>query len=76
MDYGLLQHIQTPTDLKKIKINELNLLAVELRQFIIDVVSTKKGHLGAGLGVVELSIALHYVYNTPDDILIWDVGLG
>lgn len=74
MDYGLLQHIQTPTDLKKIKINELNLLAVELRQFIIDVVSTKKGHLGAGLGVVELSIALHYVYNTPDDILIWDVG--
>ena len=53
---------------------DLPLLASELRDFIIDVVSSKEGHLGASLGVVELTIALHYVLNTPDDRLIWDVG--
>jgi 1-deoxy-D-xylulose-5-phosphate synthase len=54
---------------------KLNLqLAQELRNFIIDVVSVKEGHLGASLGVIELTIALHYVFNTPDDLLIWDVG--
>ena len=49
-------------------------LPTELRQFIIEIVATKEGHLGASLGVVELTIALHYVFNTPDDLLIWDVG--
>jgi 1-deoxy-D-xylulose-5-phosphate synthase len=47
----------------------------KLRNFIIDVVSVKEGHLGASLGVIELTIALHYVFNTPDDLLIWDVGI-
>ncbi len=70
----LLTHIEFPEDLKKIPLDELPRLAQELREFIIDIVSTKEGHLGASLGVVELTIALHYVFNTPDDKLIWDVG--
>jgi 1-deoxy-D-xylulose-5-phosphate synthase len=74
METKILHRIHTPRDLKKVEPSQLSVLASEMRQFIIDVVSTKKGHLGAGLGVVELTIALHYVFNTPDDILIWDVG--
>ncbi|MEC3964132.1 1-deoxy-D-xylulose-5-phosphate synthase [Flagellimonas halotolerans] len=70
----LLPHIESPEDLKKIPLYELPKLAQELREFIIDIVSTKEGHLGASLGVVELTIALHYVFNTPNDKLIWDVG--
>ncbi|UOB15990.1 1-deoxy-D-xylulose-5-phosphate synthase [Abyssalbus ytuae] len=70
----LLKNINSPYDLKKIEINQLPQLAKELREFIIEVVSTKEGHLGASLGVVELTIALHYVFDTPDDLLIWDVG--
>jgi len=74
MKSKLLSKLNYPTDLRKLTLAELPVLAAELREFIIDIVSTKKGHLGAGLGVVELSIALHYVYNTPKDLLIWDVG--
>ena len=70
----LLKHINYPSDLRKLTVDELPLLAKELRDFIIDIVSTKEGHLGASLGVVELTIALHYVFNTPEDELIWDVG--
>lgn len=70
----LLAHINTPKDLKKLTLDELPRLAQELREFIIDVVSTKEGHLGASLGVIELTIALHYVFDTPNDKLIWDVG--
>ncbi|MBS9464083.1 1-deoxy-D-xylulose-5-phosphate synthase [Flagellimonas sp. 389] len=70
----LLTHINTPNDLKKLSLDELPQLALELREFIIDIVSTKEGHLGASLGVVELTIALHYVFDTPNDKLIWDVG--
>lgn len=70
----LLPHIESPEDLKKIPLYELPKLAQELREFIIDIVSTKEGHLGASLGAVELTIALHYVFNTPNDKLIWDVG--
>ncbi len=70
----LLQHIDSPKDLKKLSVGQLHQLAQELRQFIIDIVATKEGHLGASLGVVELTIALHYVFNTPKDKLIWDVG--
>lgn len=70
----LLSNILSPTDLRKLSIAELPVLAQELREFIIDIVSTKEGHLGASLGVVELTIALHYVFNTPDDQLVWDVG--
>ena len=62
----LLPTIGSPDDLKKLSESQLPALAAELRQFIIDVVSVKEGHLGASLGVVELTIALHYVFNTPD----------
>ncbi|HLV47070.1 MAG TPA: 1-deoxy-D-xylulose-5-phosphate synthase [Flavobacterium sp.] len=71
---NILSKIQSPEDVKKLKTKELPFLAAELRDFIIDIVSTKEGHLGASLGVVELTIALHYVFDTPKDKLIWDVG--
>ncbi|MDF0707931.1 1-deoxy-D-xylulose-5-phosphate synthase [Flagellimonas okinawensis] len=70
----LLTHIESPKELKKLPLEKLPKLAQELREFIIDIVSTKEGHLGASLGVVELTIALHYVFDTPKDKLIWDVG--
>ena len=71
---NLLQNINNPTDLRKLEPSQLPQLAKELRDFIIDIVSVKEGHLGASLGVVELTIALHYVFNTPEDLLVWDVG--
>ncbi len=74
MSKELLQHINNPKDLRKLKSEQLAQLAKELRQFIIDIVATKEGHLGASLGVVELTIALHYVFDTPNDLLVWDVG--
>ncbi|AWA29069.1 1-deoxy-D-xylulose-5-phosphate synthase [Flavobacterium magnum] len=74
MANGLLASIDTPEDLRKLGEDQLPLLAQELRDFIIDIVSRNEGHLGASLGVIELTIALHYVFNTPDDSLIWDVG--
>ena len=70
----LLKHINLPNDLRQLKAEELPKLAKELRNFIINIVAVKEGHLGASLGVVELTIALHYVFNTPEDLLIWDVG--
>jgi len=70
----ILEKVETPEDLRKLNNKELLQLASELREFIIDQVSGNPGHLGANLGVVELSIALHYVYGTPNDKLIWDVG--
>ncbi|MCM4157319.1 1-deoxy-D-xylulose-5-phosphate synthase [Gramella sp. AN32] len=70
----LLDQINFPKDLRKLSEEELVQLATELRKFIIDIVATKEGHLGASLGVVELTIALHYIFNTPKDLLIWDVG--
>ncbi len=69
-----LENINNSSDLKKLSVDELIPLAQELRDFIIDVVSVKKGHLGASLGVVELTIALHYIFDTPNDLLVWDVG--
>jgi 1-deoxy-D-xylulose-5-phosphate synthase len=74
MQHPLLEQINSPDDLKKLHIDQLNNLADELRDFIIHVVATKEGHLGASLGVIELTIALHYVFNTPTDLLVWDVG--
>lgn len=71
---SLLKHIDSPSDLRKLSPSELPQLAQELRDFIIDIVAVKEGHLGASLGVVELTMALHYVFNTPEDKLIWDVG--
>jgi 1-deoxy-D-xylulose-5-phosphate synthase len=70
----LLSAINTPDDLKKLPEDQLQALCEELRRFIIDLVSVKGGHFGASLGVVELTVALHYVFNTPYDQLVWDVG--
>jgi 1-deoxy-D-xylulose-5-phosphate synthase len=70
----LLAQIDTPTDLRKLDPSELYQLCTELRQFIVDNVSVYGGHFGASLGVVELTVALHYAYNTPYDQLVWDVG--
>jgi 1-deoxy-D-xylulose-5-phosphate synthase len=74
MSDHLLSNIQNPTDLRLLDEAQLPQLAQELRDFIIGIVAVKEGHLGASLGVVELTIALHYVFNTPNDVLIWDVG--
>lgn len=72
--YELLNTISTPEDLRKLTPDDLRKVSDELRQFIIDIVSTNPGHFGASLGVVELTVALHYAYNTPYDKIIWDVG--
>ena len=71
---NLLSKIDTPDDLRKLKPEDLAQVSSELRQFIIDVVCNNPGHFGASLGVVELTVALHYVFNTPYDKIIWDVG--
>ena len=71
---NLLAKVNSPADLKKLKEDELEQFCSELRQYIIDIVSVKGGHFGASLGVVELTTALHYVFNTPYDQLVWDVG--
>ena len=71
---SLLSTINYPSDLKKYSVNDLEQICQELRQYIIDVVSVTGGHFGASLGVVELTVALHYVLNTPYDKLVWDVG--
>lgn len=73
-EYSMLNQINFPSDLKGRSLDELNLLADEIRDYLIEVVSSTGGHLGPSLGVVELTIALHYVFNTPKDHLIWDVG--
>ena len=74
MQNVLLSLIDSPHDLRKRSLADLPQLARELREEIIQVVSAQEGHLGASLGVVELTLALHYVFNTPDDVLVWDVG--
>jgi 1-deoxy-D-xylulose-5-phosphate synthase len=70
----LLDQVKTPADLRRLESGQLRQLADELRQETIDAVAVTGGHLGAGLGVIELTVALHYVFNTPEDRLIWDVG--
>ncbi len=73
-DYPLLSTINYPEDLRKLPKDQLKQLCNELRNFIIDIVSVNGGHFGASLGVVELTVALHYVFNTPYDLLVWDTG--
>ena len=73
-NYPVLDKINTPSDLKKLDNSELKLLANDIRAYILEVISQTGGHLAAGLGTVELSISLHYVFNTPIDKIIWDVG--
>ena len=70
----LLSNINSPADLRKLPVDELPQLCADVRQFILEVISRNPGHLGASLGVVELTAAIHYAFNTPDDKLIWDVG--
>ena len=72
--YPLLDRVNSPSDLKKLNNHELKLLADDIRAFILEVISQTGGHLAAGLGTVELSISLHYVFNTPIDKIVWDVG--
>src|ERR1700742_4986722 len=71
---NLLQKIKYPADLKEVTEDQLEQVCQELRQYIIDVVSVNGGHFAASLGVVELTVALHYIFNTPYDQLVWDVG--
>lgn len=73
-DYKILNRINDPRDLRGLTVEELKTLATELRDFLLKTVSQTSGHLASGLGVVELTIALHYVYDTPNDSVIWDVG--
>ena len=70
----LLDQVDLPSDLRKLPKSQLRQFADELRTDLIDIVSVTGGHFGAGLGVVELTTAIHYVFNTPDDRVIWDVG--
>jgi len=70
----LLSKVNYPKDLKKLSEEDLPFISEEIRQFIIDVIANNPGHLGASLGAVELAVAIHYVYDTPIDKLIWDVG--
>ena len=70
----LLSKINSPSDLRNLSKKDLPKISKELRQFIVDVVSEKGGHFGASLGVVELTVAIHHVFNTPEDQLVWDVG--
>jgi 1-deoxy-D-xylulose-5-phosphate synthase len=73
-EYKYLNNVNTPEDLKKLNLTELKVLVDEIREYLVDTISKIGGHLGASLGVAELTVALHYVFNTPDDKLIWDVG--
>ena len=73
-NYKFLDNINFPSDLRKVSENDLQQVADEVREEMISAVSKTGGHLGAGLGVVELTVALHYVFDTPNDRLIWDVG--
>ena len=73
-NYKFLNNINFPSDLRKVSENDLQQVADEVREEMISAVSKTGGHLGAGLGVVELTVALHYVFDTPNDRLIWDVG--
>ena len=74
MDYRYINHIDSPRDLKKVPLQELPDVCAEIRNYIIEVLSKNPGHLGSSLGTVELTVALHYVFDTPNDKLVWDVG--
>ena len=73
-EYKILDNVNFPADIKNLSNQELKTLSNELRQEMIEAVSQTGGHLGAGLGVVELTVALHHIFNTPNDKIIWDVG--
>ena len=72
--YPRLSRIDSPLDLRQFPESELTEIAVELREYLIDQVAQVGGHFGAGLGVIELTVALHYMFETPEDRIVWDVG--
>ena len=72
--YPLLSSIDSPADLRQLDEEQLPQVADELRRYLIESVATSGGHFGAGLGCVELTVALHFLYDTPDDRIVWDVG--
>jgi len=72
--YPLLDTLESPDDLRRLERGQLQCVAAELRDFLLESVSQSGGHLAAGLGTVELTVAIHYVFDTPEDKLIWDVG--
>ena len=72
--YPILDQVEIPADIRDLDLEELESLATDIREYILDTISKTGGHLAAGLGTVELSIALHYVFNTPEDKIIWDIG--
>ena len=74
MEYKYLSHIDGPKDLKQLPVEVLPEVCKEIRDFIIQELSHNPGHLGSSLGAVDFTVALHYVFNTPDDKLVWDVG--
>ena len=73
-DFSLLSTIDSPEQIRKLDRQQLKVLATELRKFLIYMVSKTGGHLASSLGTVELTVALHHVFNTPKDLLVWDVG--
>ena len=73
-EFTLLNGIKSPEDLRRLDINQLPQLCDELREDIIEEVAVNPGHLASSLGVAEITVALHYVYNTPEDRIVWDVG--
>ena len=70
----MLEDINNPSDIKKLDINQLQLLADEIKKFLIASIKNTGGHLGSNLGAIELTLAMHYVFDTPDDTFVWDVG--
>src|SRR3954465_12729745 len=70
----LLKHINAPADLRRLRSENLNTVSGEIRQYILETMSRIGGHTGASLGAVELAVALHYAFNTPNDRIVWDVG--
>ena len=73
-EFTLLNKIQSPEDLRKLPVNDLPRVCEELRRDIIEEVAVNPGHLASSLGVAEITVALHYIYNTPEDRIVWDVG--
>ena len=73
-NYKILFNVDKPSDLKNLSIHDLNILSTEIRQYLVDVISEIGGHFGGGLGTVELTVALHKVFNTPKDLIVWDTG--
>src|SRR3989339_2202158 len=73
-DYKILNKINSPADIRNLEITELKELCADIRQYMVDVISEIGGHFGGGLGTVELTVALHRVFNTPEDLIVWDTG--